>query len=157
MRKKAQQCNLKFETYCTVYYQRPLTSEMKDEFTFNYLPFSLRGYVSSDESSVEDSEEESESSGKVKNRMSFEDKKRALCEADLRKPVTCTVCRKVCKDRKVWEDHFFPVHFNMGRFECPEPGCGKKFARNINLKRHLTVHKKDKRKTKTIKIEKESK
>lgn len=64
-------------------------------------------------------------------------------------PPTCDTCGKACESNKALLAHMDIEHSSLTdrqRFECPEPGCGRKFTKAGNMKVHIqTVHAKTKR------------
>jgi general transcription factor IIIA len=64
-------------------------------------------------------------------------------------PPTCTTCGTVCESNRALMAHMDIEHSSLTdrqRFECPEPGCGRKFTKAGNMKVHIqTVHAKTKK------------
>lgn len=64
-------------------------------------------------------------------------------------PPTCSTCGKACETNRALVAHMDIEHSSLTdrqRFECPEPGCGRKFTKAGNMKVHIqTVHAKTKK------------
>jgi general transcription factor IIIA len=64
-------------------------------------------------------------------------------------PPTCSTCGKACETNRALMAHMDIEHSSLTdrqRFECTEPGCGRKFTKAGNMKVHIqTVHAKTKK------------
>lgn len=64
-------------------------------------------------------------------------------------PPTCGTCGKACETNRALLAHMDIEHSSLTdrqRFECTEPGCGRKFTKAGNMKVHIqTVHAKTKK------------
>lgn len=64
-------------------------------------------------------------------------------------PPACGTCGKVCESNRALMAHMDIEHSSLTerqRFECTEPGCGRKFTKAGNMKVHIqTVHAKTKK------------
>lgn len=64
-------------------------------------------------------------------------------------PPTCETCGKACETNRALMAHMDIEHSSLTerqRFECTEPGCGRKFTKAGNMKVHIqTVHAKTKK------------
>lgn len=64
-------------------------------------------------------------------------------------PPTCGTCGKACETNRALMAHMDIEHSSLTdrqRFECTEPGCGRKFTKAGNMKVHIqTVHAKTKK------------